>query len=59
MIEGHWPSGRLWVSWALATFAATFVMVAIAGVFIVALAAFFLRQARSVGLTAQPAAEPS
>ena len=32
MIEGNWPWGRLWVIWALATFAATFVM----GLFVIA-----------------------
>jgi uncharacterized membrane protein len=26
MIDGNWPWGRLWVIWALATFAATFLM---------------------------------
>ena len=115
MIEGHWPWGRLWVIWALATFAATFLMgllviapmakklpvvgpttsegqelirkifshlridlvflisivfamtvkptfddgwtVAIAGLLIAALAAFFWRRAHSVGLTAEAAAD--
>jgi hypothetical protein len=32
MIDGSWPWGRLWVIWALATFAATFVM----GLFVIA-----------------------
>src|SRR5262245_9931286 len=26
MLDGNWPWGRLWVIWALATFAATFLM---------------------------------